>query len=39
MTAEQVTTENLNFYRNREAARGQRVITAKDNAAMDEGGR
>ena len=39
MTSEQITTENLNFYRNRAAARGQRAITVKGNVAMDEGDR
>ena len=38
MTADQVTTENLNFYRNRAVAQDRPVTTAKDNGAMDEGG-
>jgi len=39
MTADQVTTENLNFYRNRAAAQDRRVITVKNKEAMDEAGR
>lgn len=39
MTADQVTTENLNFYRNRAAAQDRRVITVKTKEAMDEAGR
>ena len=39
MTADQVTTENLNFYRNRAAAQDRPVTTAKNKEATAEGGR
>ena len=38
MTADQVTTENLNFYRNRAAVHARPVTIAKSSGATEGGG-